>query len=55
MFYTKDMLTINEGETITGHIKCSPNARNNRDLDIVLDYELKGAMPGKDSIAYKMS
>lgn len=42
VFYTKDAMTIREGETITGELTCSPNARNPRDLDIVIDFDFKG-------------
>lgn len=34
IFYLTDVLTICEGEAITGEISCKPNSRNNRDLDI---------------------
>jgi hypothetical protein len=38
VFYTPTTLTINEGDKITGGLSCSPNARNNRDLDITITY-----------------
>ena len=38
MFYTKDTIMVSEGEKITGTLKCSPNVRNNRDLDITISY-----------------
>ncbi len=34
--------TACSGETITGHLACKPNAKNPRDLDIVIDYEFDG-------------
>lgn len=43
VMYLDDVLTINEGETITGTISCRPNAKNPRDLDIGVKYEFKGA------------
>ncbi|KZO98777.1 protein arginine N-methyltransferase [Calocera viscosa TUFC12733] len=39
VFYTRDTLTVSEGEAIHGTLTCAPNARNNRDLDIVIEYE----------------
>lgn len=42
VFYTKDAMTIRKDETITGELTCSPNARNPRDLDIVIDFDFKG-------------
>jgi protein arginine N-methyltransferase 1 len=42
VFYLKDTLTVNMGEAITGHLTCAPNAKNPRDLDIEISYELKG-------------
>jgi protein arginine N-methyltransferase 1 len=41
-YFDKDLL-VNEGEKITGTISVKPNAKNPRDLDIVLDYNLQGA------------
>jgi hypothetical protein len=31
-----------EGETIRGTLSCKPNAKNPRDLDIVLEYHFEG-------------
>ena len=45
---------VQENESIWGHLSCSPNTRNNRDLDIVIDYEVKGVEPFKGSMTYKM-
>ncbi|KAK3826135.1 MAG: S-adenosyl-L-methionine-dependent methyltransferase, partial [Benniella sp.] len=42
VFYTKDALTIRRDETITGELTCSPNARNPRDLDIVISFDFQG-------------
>ncbi|KAF9963665.1 type I protein arginine N-methyltransferase Rmt1 [Modicella reniformis] len=42
VFYTKDAMTIRKDETITGELTCAPNARNPRDLDIVIDFDFKG-------------
>ncbi len=43
-----------EGEKITGTLSCAPNARNNRDLDIVIDYEVQGKERSRDTVTYKM-
>lgn len=42
VFYTPDTLTVKAGETIEGQLSCKPNARNPRDLDIVIDYQHHG-------------
>jgi len=42
IFYTRQTLTICEGEEITGTISCSPNPKNNRDLDIAMDVAFDG-------------
>lgn len=47
-------LTVQEGETIRGELSCAPNSRNNRDLDIVIDWEVEGQEPCKGSMTYKM-
>jgi hypothetical protein len=49
-----DTITISAGESINGVISCSPNARNPRDLDIAIEYEVKGAHPSKGEVKYKM-
>ena len=43
-----------ENESIQGYLSCSPNTRNNRDLDIEIDYEVVGSEPSKGKIVYKM-
>jgi protein arginine N-methyltransferase 1 len=44
---------VSEGEKITGTLKCSPNLRNNRDLDITIEYILPDGTD-KVAIEYKM-
>ncbi|KAL1745712.1 S-adenosyl-L-methionine-dependent methyltransferase [Schizophyllum fasciatum] len=39
VFYTPQTLTLTEGDKITGQLTCTPNARNNRDLDIKIEYK----------------
>ncbi|KAG8689601.1 hypothetical protein FRC09_012361 [Ceratobasidium sp. 395] len=55
VFYTRDVIPVKTGEEIVGTLSCAPNERNNRDLDIHIKYESKGARPVSDSIQYKMS
>lgn len=43
-----------EGESIRGQLSCAPNARNNRDLDIVVDYEVTGDQATSGQMVYKM-
>ncbi|KAK1230485.1 Nuclear SAM-dependent mono-and asymmetric methyltransferase [Marasmius sp. AFHP31] len=38
VFYTPNTVTVSEGDKISGRLKCAPNARNNRDLDITISY-----------------
>lgn len=52
VFYTPNTITINEGETVEGTLDCSPNAKNNRDLDIVITY--KSSEDGEQKVQYKM-
>ncbi|PJF16710.1 Protein arginine n-methyltransferase [Paramicrosporidium saccamoebae] len=39
VFYLPTDLQVSQGDTVTGVLKCSPNDRNPRDLDITLSYE----------------
>lgn len=47
-------LTRQEGDVIKGELTCAPNTRNNRDLDIVIDYEVQGSEAVKGQMTYKM-
>uniref|UniRef100_A0A0E0ERB6 Protein arginine N-methyltransferase 1 n=1 Tax=Oryza meridionalis TaxID=40149 RepID=A0A0E0ERB6_9ORYZ len=42
VLYLEDVLTICEGETITGSMTVTPNKKNPRDIDIKLYYALSG-------------
>ncbi|XP_010541026.1 PREDICTED: protein arginine N-methyltransferase 1.1 [Tarenaya hassleriana] len=42
VLYLEDVLTICEGETITGSMTVTPNKKNPRDVDIKLNYSLDG-------------
>ncbi|OJA13706.1 hypothetical protein AZE42_10413 [Rhizopogon vesiculosus] len=54
VFYTPSTIAITEGQEITGQLACSPNARNNRDLDITISYSV-GDEAEKEVVEYKMS
>jgi protein arginine N-methyltransferase 1 len=53
VFYTPETLTVSEDEKIVGELKCAPNARNNRDLDITISVD---GPPGEPPmrVEYKM-
>ena len=42
VFYLQDELTVCAGEELKGRIKCVPNSRNHRDLDIDINYIFSG-------------
>ncbi|GJM99001.1 hypothetical protein PR202_ga16058 [Eleusine coracana subsp. coracana] len=42
VLYLEDVLTICEGETLTGSMTVTPNKKNPRDIDIKLKYSLNG-------------
>ena len=52
VFYTPDTLTVSEGQTISGRLSCAPNARNPRDLDIKIAYQVEDGP--ETEIQYKM-
>lgn len=55
VFYLTDVLSIRQGEVITGNLACKPNAKNPRDLDITVDYDFKGQnMESKAKCYYNM-
>ncbi|GJJ06270.1 type I protein arginine N-methyltransferaseRmt1 [Clathrus columnatus] len=54
VFYTPDKVTVSEGEQVTGSLTCTPNARNNRDLDITIEYNAP-TKPNPVTVHYKMS
>ena len=54
VFYIPEMLTVSAGDTITGTLSCAPNAKNNRDLDIVFDFALDGMAATKARAEYQM-
>jgi protein arginine N-methyltransferase 1 len=42
VFYLQNELTVCAGEELRARIKCWPNTRNHRDLDIDMHYEFNG-------------
>jgi type I protein arginine methyltransferase len=61
VFYTIDPISVLNGDFIEGTVSCAPNARNNRDLDIVIEYKLDASATdggqgrqSEDRIEYKM-
>ena len=42
VFYLEEPLTVQTDEVIHGQLSCKPNAKNPRDLDIVIKYDFKG-------------
>lgn len=44
VFYFDEYLTVKKGEEIYGMFKMKPNARNNRDLDFMIDLHFKGEL-----------
>ena len=52
VFYTPHTVRISEGEKISGKLTCSPNARNNRDLDISISYSTPNSE--RTQVNYKM-
>lgn len=48
------MVTLQTNDSIEGVITVSPNARNPRDLDIVIDYKVDGQHPHQERREYRM-
>ena len=42
VLYLEDVLTMCEGEAVTGTMSVSPNTKNPRDIDIKLSYSFNG-------------
>ena len=40
VFYLREVLTVEDGEEVTGFLMSKPNDQKKRDLDISIDYEL---------------
>lgn len=48
------MQTLEVNDTIEGTMAIAPNKKNHRDLDIVLDYQVKGSYPAHERREYRM-
>lgn len=48
------MLTVDQGDVVEGTISVRPNAKNHRDLDIDITYQLEGDLPAQGALSYKM-
>lgn len=55
MLYLGDMVTVKADDTLSGSISVAPNAKNPRDLDIVLDYKVNGSHGGGERREYRMA
>jgi protein arginine N-methyltransferase 1 len=55
VFYLQDALTMEVGETVEGVLRCRPNAKNHRDLDIEVGYKFEGANARAEGLqAYRL-
>jgi len=55
VFYLKDSITANYGETISGDLSIVPNKRNKRDLDIGIKVKFDGALMNlEENLNFKM-
>jgi predicted RNA methylase len=55
VFYLKDSITANYGETISGDLSIVPNKRNKRDLDIGIKVKFDGALMNlEEDLNFKM-
>ncbi|ERF74414.1 arginine N-methyltransferase [Endocarpon pusillum Z07020] len=57
VFYLREVLTVEDGETLYGELENRPNSRNKRDLDIKIAYELDcsdTSREAKGRCAYRM-
>eukprot|EP01104_Vermistella_antarctica_P000981 TRINITY_DN11053_c0_g1_i1.p1 TRINITY_DN11053_c0_g1~~TRINITY_DN11053_c0_g1_i1.p1 ORF type:complete len:342 (-),score=120.26 TRINITY_DN11053_c0_g1_i1:109-1134(-) len=41
VFYLEDAVPVSVGDKVTGRIDCKPNKKNERDLDIIIDYKFE--------------
>jgi protein arginine N-methyltransferase 1 len=49
------MHTVEQGDKLTGELTCAPNAKNPRDLDIVIDYKVASKTGGGERREYRMA
>jgi hypothetical protein len=50
VFYLSEPLTVEAGEQVSGVLRCRPNGRNHRDLDIEIGYKLDGKLSKADTV-----
>ena len=50
VFYLTDPLTVEAGEALSGELRCRPNARNHRDLDIEIATKFAGRLSSADAV-----
>lgn len=50
VFYLNETLTVEPGEAISGTLRCRPNSRNHRDLDIEIAYKIDGKFSKVDAL-----
>lgn len=55
VLYLGDMITVKANDSVSGTISIAPNAKNPRDLDIVVDYKVDGEHPTGERREYRMS
>ncbi|SCV67641.1 BQ2448_5252 [Microbotryum intermedium] len=55
VLYLGQTLTVREDDSVKGTISIAPNAKNPRDLDIVVDYKLDNAHPAAETREYRMA
>jgi len=57
VFYLNDVVAVDVGDAIQGSISVAPNQKNNRDLDIAIEYSVTGSASdgAKQRIEYKMA
>lgn len=49
VFYLRDVLTIEEEESVSGYLENKPNDKNKRDLDINLSYRFETGDPNRSA------
>merc|ERR1712000_669247 len=57
VFYLREVLRVEEGETVTGFLSSKPNNKNKRDLDVKISYKLETddiTRTAEGSCEYKM-
>lgn len=55
VFYLEDTLIVQQGEVIEGVLRCVPNKKNPRDLDLSIAYKFQGKhMSAERTQQYRM-